>query len=114
MLVKRRVGVAVTVEAEAVKARLDAFLEVAPCAAVALDAGLHAAPVGIIVMAREAIDGPVLFMREIELKAGGAPHEGFPQAGIDGTGQQGRDPRNAYRGGSDDECRMPAEGQRVP
>jgi len=61
-----RLGMAVTVEAEAVESRLDRDLDVGRAAAMTMDAGIEAAAIGIVMVADEAVDGHVLAVIEIQ------------------------------------------------
>jgi hypothetical protein len=54
------------IETKSVKPRLGSSAKIRPLASVALDAQGRARSVGIIVMAREAIDRAVLVVRKIE------------------------------------------------
>ena len=61
-----RLGMAVTVEAEVMESRLDCDLDVGGAAAMAMDAGIEPAAIGIVVVADEAVDGHVLAVIEIQ------------------------------------------------
>jgi hypothetical protein len=69
MLVESWIGVAMAFETEGVEAGLNPKFEIGTAAAVAIDAGIHAAPVRKIVVAGKAIDGDVFRMREIQRHA---------------------------------------------
>jgi hypothetical protein len=55
-----------TIEAKSVKPGQSSLTKIRPPAAMALDAQGGSRPIGIVVVAGEAIDGTVLVVREIE------------------------------------------------
>ena len=61
-----RLGMAVTVEAEVMESRLDRDLDVGRAAAMAMDAGIEPAAIGIVMVADETVDGHVLAVIEIQ------------------------------------------------
>src|ERR1700722_7711457 len=61
-----RLGMAVTVEAEVMESRLDGDLDVGCAAAMAMDAGIETAAIGIVMVADETVDGHVLAVIEIQ------------------------------------------------
>ena len=85
---ERGIGMTMAIEAEPVKPGLDALSKVGARAAVAGDAGFHASPVGVVVMAGQAIDRSMLVVREIEREGAGAPGDRLPQRGVDLGGHQ--------------------------
>ena len=77
-----------TIEAEAVEPSLHSLYQIGSRTPVALDAGLHAATVGVVVMACEAVDLPMLAVREVERERGDAPDQRLAQCRVDLGGQQ--------------------------
>ena len=71
------------IEAKSVKPGLDSRAKISPPAAVALDAQRCACSIGIVVVAREAIDGAVLVMREIERQPGRAKKDRLAERRVD-------------------------------
>ncbi len=75
MFFEAGLGVAMAFEAKPMKPGLDAQLEIGAAAAVAADAGVHAAPIGKVVMTNQAVDGDMFCMRKIEHQALRAGHQ---------------------------------------
>jgi len=100
-------GMPMAIEAEAVKPSLHSLDQVGARTPVALDAGLHAHPIGIVVMACEAVDPSMLVVREVERERDRAPNDRLPQRRVDFGGQQRCDAGGACDGGNYDqvECR---------
>ena len=101
----------VAIEAKPVKARESSFAKIRPRAAVALDAQGGAGSIRIVVVAGEAIDRAVLFVREIERQPARAQKGGLAERGIHRCGQKGCERDGAGDHGTHDESRMPPERQ---
>ena len=61
------------------KPGLDPDLEIGACAAVAKDAGVEPASIGIVVMADEAVDGRVFAVIEVQWQRLGARQQRFAE-----------------------------------
>ena len=83
---KARFRVTVAVEAKAVEPRFDPDLEVRAFAAMTMDAGVEAAPIRVIMVAEQAIDGDMLAMIEIQGQRLGAPQRRFTERNLRATG----------------------------
>ena len=111
VLVKSGGRMAMTIEAEAVEPGLDALDQVGIRTAMALDAGLHPPPVGVVVVTGEAIDRPMLVVWKVERDRDRAPNDRLAQRRVDLGGQQRRDAGGAHHGSDHDQGGMPAEDQ---
>ncbi len=63
---QRGLGMAMTIETEAMEARLDADLDVRRRAAMAMQAAIEPAPVGVVMMAGQAVDLRMFAMLEVQ------------------------------------------------
>ena len=109
MVPKPRIGMPVAGEAKIMEARLDSHHEIRAGTAVAMDAGVEAPCVGIVVVAREAIDGHVLAMIEIQRQLLLTADEGLAQRNACAPGDHGREGEHCRPEDDGHEARMTAE-----
>jgi hypothetical protein len=69
----------VTVQAKIMKPCLGSDLEIGARATVAKDAGIEPAPIGIVMVADQAIDGRVFAMVEVQRQRLGPRHQRFAE-----------------------------------
>src|SRR3984957_3965790 len=93
-----RLGMAVTVEAEVMESRLDGDLDVGCAAAMAMDAGIETAAIGIVMVADETVDGHVLAVIEIQRQRLRTAQQRFAQREAR-TARDERGERGHRRGG---------------
>src|SRR5260370_27925020 len=99
----------VTDEAKIMKPCLGSDLEIGARATVAKDAGIEPAPIGIVMVADQAVDGRVFAVVEVQRQRLGTRQQRFAQrdqgaAWNERTEGEDRRGDDAYH-----ECRMPAE-----
>jgi hypothetical protein len=106
---QRRIGSAMTVETECVKAGLYSHFEVGALAAMTMDAGVESAAVCIVMVAGKAVHCRMFAVIEVQGQRHRTPQQRLSKSHL-GTTRDERSERE-HRGDdrAHDECRMPPE-----
>ena len=88
---------------------LDPGLEIGARAAVAIDAGIEAASIGIVMMADQTVDGSVFAVVEVQRQRLGARQQRFAEREEGASWNERTEREHRCSDDADHECRVPAE-----
>ena len=104
-------GLAMALIAKGVKASLETKFQIGAVTPVAVDAGVHAAPIGKIVVTGQTVHGDVLGVREIERLASLTGQQGLAQCGAGCAANEPAQTHRKYGGNAKYQAGMAPEYQ---
>src|SRR6202789_1683311 len=111
MAVQGRIGIAVAVQAKAMKPRFDSDFEVGAVAAMAMDAAVESSAIDVVMVADQTIDGCMFGMIEVQRQHLCSRQQRFTERDVGTAGDERAEREHRRDDGADDERRMTAEDE---